>query len=414
MNRDNSTLIATGSVRAGPLLGMVLFLTALNLRGAMTAMGPVLPEIMQDTGLSASFAGLLTTVPVLCLSLLAPVTPALARRLGTDRAVLVLLLILALGCALRWFGTAPALLVSGMLIGGPIGMINVLLPGIVKRDFPSRMALMTGLYTMALCVSAAIGSGLTVPLARALGGWGPALALWAIPALIAAAVLLPLLPDHATASAGRGLTVRGLWRDRLAWEVALFFGAQSAFTYILFAWLPPLLRERGMDPVSAGLVSSVASLVQMAASLAAPLLAVRFRDQRLVGVLSFAIALVGVLGCLWLPLGWTWASAGLMGIGQGATFAVVLTLVVLRSPDATVAAHLSSMSQTVAYLMAAAGPALVGLLHDQFGGWGMMTPLMMFITVVGMIAAAGAGRNRFVNVRAQAIVPAPNLEAPLA
>lgn len=373
------------------ILAAILVLVALNLRGAMTALGPVLPDIMHDTDLSAGAAGLLTTMPVLFLGALAPLAAIIAQRIGVERTLLLLMVILSAGCLVRGQGGVAALLGSGVLIGGAIGMTNVLLPGLVKRDFPRRVALMTGLYTMALCVSAAIGTALSVPIARLLDGWPASLAVWALPALLAAFALLPLARDGARAAAARTRPVRGLWRDKLAWRLSIFFGTQSAFTYILFAWLPPLLRDRGMDPVLAGFASSVSSLTQMVASLAAPLIAMRARDQRAAAPIALAVALAGMLGCLYLPIGWVWASSAVMGAGQGSVFAVALMLVVLRAADADVAAHLSGMAQTVAYLMAAAGPILVGLLHDAVGGWWIMAPVMSVITLVGMITGGQAG-----------------------
>lgn len=389
--------------RRPSVLAAVLILVALNLRGAMTSMGPVLPEIMHDTGLPAAGAGLLTTVPVLCLGVIAPLATRLARRFGAEGTLLLLMLVLAGGCLLRLGGSVGALLASGILVGAPIGMSNVLLPGLVKRDFPNHAALLTGLYTMSLCVAAAVGTGLSVPFALALGGWPAGLAVWALPALVAAVVLLPVARAARRGDTTRHYVVRGLWRDRLAWRVALFFGAQACFMYVLFAWLPPILRDRGMDPVMAGLASSLSSITQMIASLAAPLIAVRGRDQRKAAVLMMLVALVGLLGCLYLPLGWVWVLSGFMGIGTGGMFAVALTIVVLRAPDAHVAAHLSGMCQTVAYLMAAAGPILVGFLHDLAGSWWVMTPVMAGLTLLGMVSGMQAGAARHVGPRAQEV-----------
>ncbi|WP_225768634.1 MFS transporter [Inquilinus sp. Marseille-Q2685] len=393
----------TTPLKAGWLLVVSLVLIALNLRPALSSLGPVLKEIIADTGISAGTASLLTTAPVVCLGLFGVLAPRISRRLGTERAVLALLLVLALGTALRGLGTPPALLLGAILAGAGIGVTNVLLPGIVKRDFPDRAPLMTGVYTMALCAGAALAAGATLPIAQAAdGSWAAALAFWAIPAIIAALVWLTQIPPRHGPAAHAGFTVRGLWSDPLAWQVTLFMGLQSSLAYSVFGWLAPILRDRGVDGVAAGIMVSVSIMVQVAAALVAPSLATRGRDQRLAALLCMAFSLVGFLGCIFAPLGTVWLWIVLLGIGQGAAFAVALTLVVLRTPDAHVAAHLSSMSQGVGYTLASGGPLLIGLLHDWTGGWAAAGLFVLAIGLAAALAGIGAGRAKLVSARAVA------------
>ena len=173
-------------MRDRALLVISLILVALNLRPALSSVAPVLPEIMRDTGLSAAGAGLLTTAPVLCLGLFGPLAPLAARRMRSERVVFLFLAVLAVGLLLRGYGTVSALLVGSGLIGIAIGIVNVLLPALIKKDFPRSAALMTGVYTMALSGGAALASGLTVPLSKLMAGsWAWALAAWVIPVLMA-------------------------------------------------------------------------------------------------------------------------------------------------------------------------------------------------------------------------------------
>jgi MFS transporter, CP family, cyanate transporter len=374
------------------LAGFTLVLVALNLRGPFTALGPVLPEVMRDLHLSAAAAGLLTTLPVICLGLGAPLAPGLARRTGAERALLILMMMVALGGAARGFGGLWPLAFGGIVLGLGIGMANVLLPGVVKRDFADRTALMTGLYTMSMSVSAALGTGASVPAAQLTGSWPLGLTIWAVPALLAAAVLLPQLPPHDSVNMARPEPVRGLWRSKLAWQVTLLMGAQSTFTYILFAWLPPLLRDRGVSPMHAGLISAASSITMMVGSLAAPVVAGRFRDQRFAPLVTLGVGFLGYLAVVYGGPGWTVLGTMVMGLGQGSVFAIALMLVVLRSPDARVAASLSGMAQGVGYLMAAAGPILVGLLHDWLHGWQALTPTVAVLVLVGATAGMGAGK----------------------
>src|SRR5689334_9975426 len=177
----------------GLLLAFGLVLVALNLRPALASLGPLLPDVIRDTGITAVGASILTTAPVLCLGLFGFLAPKIAGRLGTERAILAFLIVLAAGTALRGVLSFPGLLAGSIIAGAAIGIIGVLLPGLVKRDFPDKASLMTGIYTMALCAGAAFASGSAVPFQQAMGGsWPAALAVWAIPALLSALIWLPL------------------------------------------------------------------------------------------------------------------------------------------------------------------------------------------------------------------------------
>lgn len=260
------------------LLGLVL--VALNLRPALSSLAPLLNQVRDDTGLSAAAAGLLTTAPVLCLGLFAPLAPRLARRIGAERSVLLILFCLAGGIVLRSLFPVFGLFAGSVLAGASIGIIGVLLPGIVKRDFPRQAGVMTGVYTMALCLGAALAAGATAPLEKLFGNWELALAFWSLPAILAAAFWLPQTRQgqHAHRQAFR---VIGLWRDPLAWQVTLYMGLQSSLAYIVFGWLPSILIDRGMTAVEAGLVLSGSVMLQLITALLAPWLAARARDQRL-------------------------------------------------------------------------------------------------------------------------------------
>lgn len=378
------------------LLGLCIVLTAFNLRCLFGSLSAVLPELLAGTGGASLEAAALTTGPVICLGLFAPVAPRLARRLGIERAILCLLLVLAAGTALRGVPSFPAILVGSLAGSAGIAAMNVLLPGLVKRDFPDRTALMTGLYVTTLCIGAALAAGSTVPLQGALAGsWAGALAIWALPALLAAALWL-LRPPARPAPLRPALAGPPLWHDPLAWQVTAFMGSQSALAYCIFGWLAPILRERGLDAAGAGYVVSVTIMSQMAASLSSPWLATRGRDQRLVSVALVAVATGGFVAMLFAPLGSVWIWAVIAGFGQGGLLAVAMTIIILRSPDALVAARLSAMAQGIGYVLAASGPLLVGLVHGPGGALGPVALLIGAIGVVAALAALGAGRARLV------------------
>jgi len=382
------------------LLGLVL--VALNLRPALSSIAPLLNTVSDSLGMSAAEAGLLTTLPVLCLGLFAPLAPILARRFGSERVVLVVLLTLA-GLAVRSLFGQIGLFSGSLLAGASIGIIGVLLPGIVKRDFPRKAGAMTGVYTMALCLGAAIAAGSTVPLSQYVGGsWQIGLGFWLVPALIAAALWLPQAREvHGT---HRDVyRVRGLLRDPLAWQVTLYMGLQSSLSYIVFGWLPSILIGRGLTPTQAGLLLSGSIIAQVISALAVPYLATRGKDQRLAIMLVMSLTLIGLFGCLYAPLGGLWGWAILLGIGQGGTFSLALALIVLRSRDSHVAANLSSMAQGFGYTIASTGPFAVGVVHDMTGSWSAIGWIFAVLGLGAIIAGMGAGRALQVQVSSEKV-----------
>jgi CP family cyanate transporter-like MFS transporter len=383
------------------LLGLIL--VALNLRPALSSMAPLLSEVSKSLGLSAAQAGLLTTLPVLCLGLFAPLAPVLARRFGAERVVLGILLTLAGGIVLRSSFGQVGLFAGSILAGASIGVIGVLLPGIVKRDFARQAGTMTGVYTMALCLGAAMAAGATVPLSEQLShSWALGLGFWAVPALLAVVFWLPQTGQKQGAHQA-AYRVRGLLRDPLAWQVTLYMGLQSSLAYIVFGWLPSILIGRGLTPTQAGLVLSGSVIVQLISSLAAPWLATRGQDQRPAIVIVMVMTLGGLFGCLYAPLDGLWGWAILLGLGQGATFSLALTLIVLRSRDAHVAANLSSMAQGFGYTLASLGPFAVGVVHDWTGGWQALGWIFGLIGLGAIIAGIGAGRALYVGASSEKI-----------
>ncbi|MGY2400899.1 CynX/NimT family MFS transporter [Pseudomonas sp. SDO5271_S396] len=383
------------------ILGLVL--VAMNLRPALSSLSPLLNDVSASLGLSAAKAGLLTTLPVMCLGLFAPLAPILARRFGAERVVLGILLTLAGGIILRSSFGEAGLFTGSLIAGASIGIIGVLLPGIVKRDFAKQAGTMTGVYTMALCLGAALAAGATVPLSHFFGdSWTFGLGFWIVPALVAALFWLPQVGQKHGAHQV-AYKVKGLLRDPLAWQVTLYMGLQSSLAYIVFGWVPSILISRGLSATEAGLLLSGSIIVQLLSALTAPWLATRGKDQRLAIVVVMLLTLGGLFGCLFAPLDGLWGWAILLGLGQGGTFSLALTLIVLRSRDSHVAANLSGMAQGIGYTLASLGPLAVGVLHDWTGGWGATGWVFGVIGLGAIIAGLGAGRALYVEVTSQKV-----------
>ena len=383
------------------LLGASLVLIAFNLRPVFSSLSVLLPDISEATGLSAFGAGVLTTLPVVCLGAFAPVAPWMSRRIGTDRTFLMLLVLLALGTAMRGLGLLP-LFVGQTLAGACIAGGNVLLPGLVKRDFPDRSALMTGLYTMALCGGAAIAAGLTVPIKSVFGdSWTLALAVWTLPVVLALVVWLPQLGGTGAKARPLHRRIVGLWKDPLAWQLTLFMGLQSSLAYSVFGWLAPILRARGLEAATAGGIVSADVLVQVASCLITPAIAVRCRDQRAVNVVLAACAAGSLAGLVFAPLWMALPFALIQGIGQGGLIAVAITMIVLRSPDSHVAAELSGMAQCVGYLLASLAPLTVGVTQGLTGDFALAG--LLFILIGVLLACMGLGAGRALHVKARSV-----------
>lgn len=394
-------------------LAASLALIAFSLRTPITSVGPILVEAVRATQLTTAGASLLTTLPSLCFGLFGPIAPMLSRRMGSERALLLLLALLTAGTALRVIPSWQALYLGQVVACFSIGLMNVLLPGVVKRDFPDHVALMTGLYSAAMCAGAATAAAATAPAANAIGpllghasgnAWAWALAIWSLPAALATVLWRGQVPAAGVHTGRTTRSVRGLWRDPLAWQVTLFMGSQSSLAYIVFGWLPTVLRMRGMSAVDAGLILSLSVMTQAAASLLLPFLIVRLRDQRAVNIGALLLTGLSLIGCFFAPLSTMWVWALLLGIAQGSAFTLALTVIGLRSSDSHVAAQLSSMAQGIGYLIASSGPFIAGSLLHATGSLYSLAALCAAICVVSAWFGYTAGRRAHVNVDPTAAV----------
>lgn len=382
----------------GALLTVAVVLTAMNLRPAITSVAPLLSEIRGALGVSATWAGVLTTLPALCFAGAGVAAPWWSRRIGLGRTTSAALVMLAVGLAVRVID-GPFVVMGGTLVAtAGIALINVLIPVIIKGSFPAQVGLMTGVYTAALQGGGAVGAAVTPVLDGALGGWRFALAAWSGLAVLAWAAWV--VASHglrgvaATAPAAVPAR-RSLMRSRLAWTVTLFFGTQSFLAYVVMGWLPEVLIDSGTTEGRAGLLLGLTSLIAVPISLFVSPLAARQYSQSgwIVGL--GVLGLAGVLGLLVAPGAAPLLWSVLIGLGMSA-FSLVLTVIALRARNADDTVQLSGMAQGFGYLLAAVGPLLFGLLHDMTGGWAASWTLVSAVCLVQVLAGAVAGRSRYV------------------
>ncbi|HET8601335.1 MAG TPA: MFS transporter [Segeticoccus sp.] len=406
----------------GLLVILAVLLVAANMRAALSGIGPVLDRVQAATGMSATLAGVVTTLPVLSFAAVGGTSPALARRWSLEHAIGAAVLLLGVAEFGRVLDGTWALLVGTAAACAGIAVINVLLPVVIKQRFPHRLGSVTGLYTASLNLFSALAAATTAPLADRTD-WRWALGCWGVLALLAAAVWQPVLARHPVAvpagvEAGRVELAEGepttrpattdgpdprqgpdptaakplvLWRHPIAWGVAVYFGMQSLLAYITMGWLPAIYRSAGVDSTTAGLLLALAIVIGVPVAYIVPTLAGRRPGQRAWAVGLTTCSAAGVAGLIVLPAQLAVVWAILIGLGQGC-FPLALALFGFRTRDHRRTAALSAFGQSVGYLLAVVGPLGVGVLHDLTGGW--TVPLLLALCAMGVQAAAGmvAGR----------------------
>jgi CP family cyanate transporter-like MFS transporter len=394
---------------------VAVIVTAVNLRPAVTSIGPVLQEVRRGLGMSSTVAGLLASVPPLCFSLFGIGAPRLERRFGRGAVVLAGMCALTAGLGLRplahttvWFLAASVLALAGL------GVTNVMMPAVVKHYFPKRVGFMTGVYAMGISLGTTIGAAATAPISNALGGnWRLALWVWALPAALTIPFWLPFLRDRVQRPAGSAsrndrvvhpatpmpsADAPSPWRlthSRTAWAMAIFFGLQVSVIFCSMGFLAQIFRDAGVSSDVAGLLLAVAMVIGVPVSLVLPTIAGRLRSQ---GVLVVGLAAFGLAGFagLWLaPAALPWVWAFLIGVAS-TSFPLALVMIALRARSDDGVLQLSAFAQCVGYLLAVPGPIVVGVLHQLTGGWTAPIAFMTALLVPQTISGVLAGRNRVI------------------
>ena len=385
------------TAQSGLLLAGVLLIAA-NLRAAITSVGPVVGDIRADLGIGGATASVLVSLPLVAFAVVSPLAPALARRIGIERSLGAALLLLATATVVRSLPSTVALWTGTAVLGIAVAVVNVLLPSLVKRDYPEQVGQVTGLYSSVQGAAAALASGLAVPLAGTTQhGWRLALGVWAGLALVALAVFLPQLRRRSLPPGPGSPLAPGPhpspWGTALGWQVTVFMGMQSTIYFTLITWWPSVEQAEGVSAVAAGWHLFAMQVAGLLANLATARLIPRRPDQRglILGATGlFAVAVVGQLTLPGASLLWI----VLAGAAGGSCIVLALSLFGLRTRDHHQAAALSGMAQSVGYALAATGPVLLGALHDATGSWTAPLLVLLAVLVVQAVAGVQAGRAR--------------------
>lgn len=393
-------------VRAFGLLGFIaLFFISLILRPPVASIGPLLHEIVIDLGLTAGETSLLAAAPVFCFGVGAFASPGLVRRFGVNRSMLLVLLVLLASVSLRLFFGYPGLLMGTIAVGLSIAVANVLLPTIVRVEFPNRVALVTGAYTTLLAFSASFAAWAAVPSSSLVGGWQPALALWIIPALLAAAFWAPkasgadveVPQQQGVASEERAAVLR----SPISWAIVGFFGLQSLGFYSLLGWLPTLLIASGESPQSAGGFLGLATAIGIPAGLILSSAISKFKSLAWWAAGASLVTLSGFLLLLasFNQPEFTAAACILIGVGQASTFPMSLSIISTRASTRAQTTQLSALAQGWGYLLAALGTFLVGYLAELSGSWSISVMLLVAITLAQVGFGFYSGRPGLIRAK---------------
>ena len=422
---------AGGAPARGWLLALAgITLAAFNLRTAVTSITPLLDVVGNEFGFGATMAGVIGMLPAAAFAAFGAATPAIARRLGLERTVLLAMALAAAGLVLRSVAGNMTMLIAGSLVSlAGMGIGNVVLPPLVKRWFPHRVGALSVVYITALQAGTIMAALLAVPLADAFG-WRLSMGSWA---LVAAVAMLPWLAllrpatDHggdaamASAATTAPAALAGIdsddsdddvpaagateldstpasrsrvWHTSLGWGMALMFGMTSLATYAMFTWMPRIFTDAGASPAFGGAMVALYTGFSLLGGLVIPGLAVRMPNTFVLAAICALAQFSGFYGLWQAPMAAPWLWATLVGIG-GCTFPLGLTLINLRTRTPDGSAALSGFTQGLGYSLACLGPLLFGMLKDASGGWAWPFAMLSASVVVMLAGAWQACRPRF-------------------
>jgi MFS transporter, CP family, cyanate transporter len=371
---------------SGALAVAAIILVALALRPGIVSVGPILPSIIDEFGLSHATASLLVSIPDVLMGALALPTPWLARRLGRDPVILTALVLLFCSTLTRAFAASTwQLLACTVGVGAGIAVAGALVAGFIKARFPDRAAVMMGIYAMALSLGSTISAAVTGPIAtQTFVGWRLGAGIWAgfgVLAIISWLFVSTAERRRSPAVAGSTPVYRLPLGNRTAWLIAVYFACINFLFYALVSWTVPMYREAGLTPAVAGLALATFTGVFMCASFIFGWLS-KSHDRRGWLALCAGLGAIGLAAIALAPTVYPFLAIACCAIGLGGAFTLGMTLPLDNTADMHEANVWNAFVLTVGYLVAAAGPLLVGYLRDVQGGFGLSFTILAAVGVI--------------------------------
>ena len=384
------------------LLTVALILAACCLRSPITGVGSLTKMIQQELLLSKASAGMLTTIPLLAFAGISIVVGRISTKIGAGRVMLGSLILMAIGILLR-SANQVTLFIGTILIGIGIAFENVLIPAIIKAFYPSKIGLMTSVYTTTMAIFSGIAGGISVPLAIRYG-WRKSLSFWIFLVLIATFLWIfernrRIIPER-NENEPNNHKERGLKTflgNSMTWYISLYMGIQSFIFFCFVAWLSAILQDNGFTVKTAGYYVSAFVLLGIPGSFLVPILASRRKSQSALGVGLGIIYCIGIIALLFGSYHPSLIVAIICcGFCSGGCISFPMALFGLHTKDASDAGTLSGIAQSIGYLIAAIGPAMLGSMYDVTGGWGI--PLVLLLIMAASLILLGylAGRNKII------------------
>ncbi|MCY1341676.1 putative transporter YycB [compost metagenome] len=384
MNSSSVELSGARPVAVGWLGLLVIVALGINLRPILTSIGPLLAEIRSATGLGFQGASLLTVLPVLCMGLFALALPWLGPRLGESRGMLCGLLAIAAACLWRLLlDSGLALILSAVLAGTGVAIIQALVPGVIKRWFPHKVPAAMGLYSASLMAGGGCAAVLAPVVAEQFSRWQSGLGVWLLLALLGLA-LWGLARPREMAAATRAPRGEHYFASRRAWLLAIYFGLINGGYTSMVAWLPVYYRQLDWSAQASGQLIGLMTIFQVLAALSMPILSRRSPDRRALLCLSLLIQLAGFAGLLLAPLHLPGVWVALIGYGLGACFALSLTLTLDHLPDPGAAGRLAAFVQGIGFIITGIIPYVTGWLRDVTGSF-QASWLLLAVSIVLML-----------------------------
>lgn len=353
-------------------MALIIILLATNMRACYTGVGTIIDLIQADLNMNATVAGMITTIPILVFAVVCPVSAPFAARYGLGKMVALGMALNAVGSALRAFAGVAGLFAGTTILAVGVGILNALMVGLIKLRFPDHTGLVTSCYTTTMALTSAVGIAINVPVAGVVG-WDWTLAFYGIFAALSLLVWLPQAGkkiNHGSSGGEETGLMGRLVRSPKAWNLMLFMGTQAMLFYCLNAWVPSILRWKGMTSEEAAAAATVLQLVGMPPTLLIPILAEKLNWRAL--ILTFDICYIVGLAMFYftgVDSAMLWVAIFLMACGMGSGFSSCIFLFSKRTSTPAQASAVSGFSQSGGYVLAAVGPVLMGWLFDRSGSW---------------------------------------------
>lgn len=372
---------------------IVLLLIAGCIRAPLTSISPQINRIRDELGISISLFGFLTTIPVICFALAAPLPyTKIFRKISNEFLIVLSLTVLGIATIVRSIGNTPILFLATIILGIAIAILNVVTPAMVRRDYPFKITSIMPIYSALLALVASAAAGFSIPISKFFNNsWRIGISIWAILPLLTALLWIPVLLKAKSTAYTSVNHWNTLLKSSSAWMVTIYMGLQSTLFYVQIAWLPKILMDQGYGETKAGALLGFTTFSGFIFTFALPLIFGRGANQKFSILLTALPGVFGFAGVHYLSTRWTIPSLILISATHAA-LPVALALIAMKSPTPEQTGHLSAMAQGIGYGICALFPAAFGLIYQATNSWTIAINLLIAICLIQAVIGLRANR----------------------